>query len=75
MTDPILVRVRETLASNRAAGATFTEAWAVAMRAVPDVPSLCDDWRPALNATIAGWRAAYYGEPAARAVRACAAVA
>lgn len=76
MTDPILERFREALERDRAAGATFQEAWDVAIIAVPASDSTGDPcWRGILRATAEAWRDAFEGRPASPAVRACAAVA
>jgi hypothetical protein len=59
-------RIRRELAARRAARAAFERAWCAALDAAAPTP----DWRVALDATRAAWRAAYDGLPGPAGVRA-----
>lgn len=75
MTDRVLERLRESLALSRDAGATFDDAWLLALEAIPAASAVESGWRAALTSTEAAWRDAYVGASPARRVRALVAIA
>jgi hypothetical protein len=61
---PIPAQVRQELSERRAAGETFSDAWAAVVATVRGREA--DAWKAALRSTAEAWARAYAGEPLTR---------